>query len=46
MMEKLLDEISFDAPEMSGKDIVIDVRYVQKRLKDFVQDEDLSRYIL
>jgi len=46
MMEKLLDEISFDAPEMSGKDMVVDVRYVQKRLKDFVQDEDLSRYIL
>jgi ATP-dependent HslUV protease ATP-binding subunit HslU len=46
MMEKLLDEISFDAPEMSGKDIVIDVKYVQKRLEDFVQDEDLSRYIL
>ncbi len=46
MMEKLLDEISFDAPEMSGKDMAIDVQYVQKRLKDFVQDEDLSRYIL
>jgi ATP-dependent HslUV protease ATP-binding subunit HslU len=46
MMEKLLDEISFDAPEMSGKDMVIDVRYVQKKLTDFVQDEDLSRYIL
>jgi ATP-dependent HslUV protease ATP-binding subunit HslU len=46
MMEKLLDEISFDAPEMSGKDMMIDVKYVQKRLKDFVQDEDLSRYIL
>jgi len=46
MMEKLLDEISFDAPEMSGKDMVIDVGYVQKKLKDFVQDEDLSRYIL
>jgi ATP-dependent HslUV protease ATP-binding subunit HslU len=46
MMEKLLDEISFDAPEMSGKDMVIDVKYVQKRLRDFVQDEDLSRYIL
>jgi ATP-dependent HslUV protease ATP-binding subunit HslU len=46
MMEKLLDEVSFDAPEMSGKDMVIDVNYVQKRLKDFVQDEDLSRYIL
>ncbi len=46
MMEKLLDEISFDAPEMSGKDIVIDVQYVQAKLRDFVQDEDLSRYIL
>ena len=46
MMEKLLDEISFDAPEMPGKDVVIDMNYVQKRLKDFVQDEDLSRYIL
>jgi ATP-dependent HslUV protease ATP-binding subunit HslU len=46
MMEKLLDEVSFDAPEMSGKDVVIDVKYVQKKLKDFVQDEDLSRYIL
>ena len=46
MMEKLLDEISFDAPEMSGRDMVIDVKYVQKKLKDFVQDEDLSRYIL
>ncbi len=46
MMEKLLDEISFDAPEMSGKSMVIDAKYVQERLKDFVEDEDLSRYIL
>jgi ATP-dependent HslUV protease ATP-binding subunit HslU len=46
MMEKLLDEISFDAPEMPGKDMVIDGKYVQMKLKDFVQDEDLSRYIL
>jgi len=46
MMEKMLDEISFDAPEMSGKNMVIDAKYVQKKLKDFVQDEDLSRYIL
>ena len=46
MMEKLLDEVSFDAPDMSGKDMVIDVKYVQKRLESFVQDEDLSRYIL
>jgi ATP-dependent HslUV protease ATP-binding subunit HslU len=46
MMEKLLDEISFDAPEMSGKSMVIDAKYVREKLKDFVEDEDLSRYIL
>jgi ATP-dependent HslUV protease ATP-binding subunit HslU len=46
MMEKLLDEISFDAPEMSGKNLVIDSQYVREKLKDFVEDEDLSRYIL
>jgi ATP-dependent HslUV protease ATP-binding subunit HslU len=46
IMEKLLDEISFDAPEMSGKSMVIDANYVRGKLKDFVEDEDLSRYIL
>lgn len=46
MMEKLLDEISFDAPEMSGKSMVIDAKYVREKLKEFVEDEDLSRYIL
>jgi ATP-dependent HslUV protease ATP-binding subunit HslU len=46
MMEKLLDEISFDAPEMGGKSMEIDAKYVREKLKDFVEDEDLSRYIL
>jgi ATP-dependent HslUV protease ATP-binding subunit HslU len=46
IMEKLLDEISFDAPDMSGKTMVIDAKYVREKLKDFVEDEDLSRYIL
>ncbi len=46
IMERLLDEISFDAPELSGKKMVIDARYVKEKLKDFVEDEDLSRYIL
>ena len=46
MMEKLLDEISFDAPEISGKSMVIDAKYVREKLKGFVEDEDLSRYIL
>jgi ATP-dependent HslUV protease ATP-binding subunit HslU len=46
IMEKLLEELSFDAPEMSGKALVIDAAYVKGKLKDFVEDEDLSRYIL
>jgi ATP-dependent HslUV protease ATP-binding subunit HslU len=46
IMERLLDEISFDAPELSGKKMVIDAKYVKEKLKDFVEDEDLSRYIL
>ncbi|MEI9478981.1 MAG: ATP-dependent protease ATPase subunit HslU, partial [Deltaproteobacteria bacterium] len=46
IMEKLLEELSFDAPEMTGKAMVIDANYVRGKLKDFVEDEDLSRYIL
>ena len=46
MMEKMLDEISFDAPEMSVKNMVVDAQYVRDKLKGFVEDEDLSRYIL
>jgi ATP-dependent HslUV protease ATP-binding subunit HslU len=46
IMEKLLDEVSFEAPELSGQKIVIDAAYVKKKLEEFVQDEDLSRYIL
>ena len=46
IMERLLDEVSFDAPEKTGKNIVIDAKYVREKLKDFVEDEDLSRYIL
>jgi ATP-dependent HslUV protease ATP-binding subunit HslU len=46
IMERLLDEVSFDAPELSGQKIVIDAQYVKKKLEEFVQDEDLSRYIL
>lgn len=46
IMEKLLDEISFDAPDMSGKTMVIDAKYVREKLRDFVENEDLSRYIL
>ena len=46
IMESLLDEISFDAPEMRGQEIVIDADYVAGQLDEIVEDEDLSRYIL
>lgn len=46
IMEKLLDEISYGAPETQGKRIEIDAAYVGDRLRDFVEDQDLSRYIL
>ncbi len=46
VMEKLLDEISFSAPEMKEKKIVITQKYVRERLAEFLEKEDLSRYIL
>ena len=46
IMETLLDEISFDAPDMTEKDVAIDACYVQDKLADIIEDEDLSRYIL
>ncbi len=46
VMEKLLDEISFNASDLAQKEIVIDAQYVQEKLADIIKDEDLSRYIL
>ncbi len=46
VMEKLLEEISFTAPDMAGKEIVIDADYVHTRLAEVLKNEDLSRYIL
>ena len=46
VMERLLDEISFDAANLSGQTITIDAAYVDARLKVLSQDEDLSRFIL
>ena len=46
ILEKLLEEISFDAPEMKKKTVKIDAAYVQKQLAAIVKDQDLSRYIL
>jgi ATP-dependent HslUV protease ATP-binding subunit HslU len=45
-MEKLLDEISFEAPDTEEKSIRIDAGYVDRMLADIVKDEDLTRYIL
>jgi ATP-dependent HslUV protease ATP-binding subunit HslU len=46
IMEKLLEQISFDAPDLPGKEITIDAVYVHERLRDIVRDQDVSRYIL
>ncbi len=46
VMERLLDEISFDAPELAGQTILIDESFVNLRLNELSQNEDLSRYIL
>jgi len=46
VMEKLLDEISFEGPDLEQKTITIDDAYVTKMLADIVKNEDLSRYIL
>lgn len=46
LMEKLLDEVSFTAPDNPGTSITIDQKYVDDHLEDLVQNEDLSRYIL
>jgi ATP-dependent HslUV protease ATP-binding subunit HslU len=46
VMEKLLDEISFSAPDMQTKRVLVDRRYVADKLKDIIEDEDLSKYIL
>jgi ATP-dependent HslUV protease ATP-binding subunit HslU len=46
VLERLLDQVSFDAPEMQGREVVIDGGYVRERLESVLQDQDLSRYIL
>jgi ATP-dependent HslUV protease ATP-binding subunit HslU len=46
VMEKLLDEVSFEAPDLTNKEITIDDAYVDRMLADIVGNNDLSRYIL
>ena len=46
IMERLLDEISFEGPDLKKKNVKVDAEYVQKQLAEIVKDQDLSRYIL
>jgi ATP-dependent HslUV protease ATP-binding subunit HslU len=46
ILERLLDDVSFAAPEMHGKEVAIDAEYVRERLTPILKNEDLSRYIL
>jgi ATP-dependent HslUV protease ATP-binding subunit HslU len=46
VMEKLLDEISFDAPDLNDKTVTVDEAYVERMLADIVGNDDLSRYVL
>ena len=46
IMERVLDELSFEAPEKKGQAVTVDADYVRKMLTDIVKDQDLSRYIL
>ena len=46
IMERLLEQVSFEGPELPEKKVVIDAQYVDQRLRDIVKDQDLSRYIL
>jgi ATP-dependent HslUV protease ATP-binding subunit HslU len=46
VMERLLDQVSFDAPELGGRSVNIDAAYVDRMLAEIVQSDDLSRYIL
>jgi ATP-dependent HslUV protease ATP-binding subunit HslU len=46
IMEKIVQDLSFDAPEKGGETVVIDREYVREKLKDVAEDRDLTRYIL
>ncbi|MFN3466425.1 MAG: HslU--HslV peptidase ATPase subunit, partial [Candidatus Brocadiales bacterium] len=46
VMEKLLEDASFDAPELDHRELTVDAKYVRTKLQPILKDEDLSRYIL
>ena len=46
VMERILDEISFNAPDQAGEPVTIDAAYVEKHVGDLARNADLSRFIL
>jgi ATP-dependent HslUV protease ATP-binding subunit HslU len=46
VMERLLDELSFESPDLGAQRVVIDAKMVEDRLGELVEDQDLSQYIL
>jgi ATP-dependent HslUV protease ATP-binding subunit HslU len=46
IMERLLEELSFDAPEQPGKNVFVNAEYVRERIDELCKDEDLSKFIL
>lgn len=46
LLEKILEDVSFNASSMKNKKVIVDAKFVRKQLNDIVEDEDLSRYIL
>jgi ATP-dependent HslUV protease ATP-binding subunit HslU len=46
IIERVLDEVSFNAPELAGQSVEVTADYVRERVQDLTRDEDLSRYIL
>ncbi len=46
LLERILDEVSFEAPDMEGISLEVDAEYVRRALEDIVEDQDLSRYVL
>jgi ATP-dependent HslUV protease ATP-binding subunit HslU len=46
ILEKVLEELSFEGPDMKKKKVTVDTAYVRKQLADVVKNQDLSRYIL
>ena len=46
ILEKVLDKLSFEAPDLKKKNVKVDAGYVNEQLSDIVKNQDLSRYIL